>query len=292
MLAMAEMMGMSGPGGGPQVDITITDASGEKVRSMKGPAQAGLNRVVWNLRRDGFKQPPGGGDPMMEMLFGGGPEVPPGTYAMEISLGDQVVEGTIEILPDPRSSATEADYRAKWAAILETGALQEAVTDAVVQIIETRADIETIVKKAQAAQKVEAGQEATGLHEEPAAEAPAEEGEQAAQDPYGRLIEMGGEISKKLTALEGRLRTPPDVKGIVAQDDAMAEVSTAMMRLTSSWDQPSSADEAYVRQTRYAIEKILVDLRALFEGETSELRSLTRAAGIELLPEVEGPHLH
>lgn len=81
---MAEMMGMAGPGGGPQVDITISDSSGEEIRSMKGPAKPGLNRAVWNLRRNGFKQPPGGGDPMMEMLFGGGPEVPAGTYGMKI----------------------------------------------------------------------------------------------------------------------------------------------------------------------------------------------------------------
>ena len=63
----------------------------------------------------------------------------------------------------------------------------------------------------------------------------------------------------------------------------MAEVSQALMRLTSSWDAPSSADRADVRQTRHMIEKILADLNALFDGEISEFRVLTRSAGIELL---------
>ncbi len=295
MLAMAEMMGMAGPGGGPQVDITITDSSGKKVRSMKGPAKAGLNRAVRNLRRDRFQQPPGGGDPMMEMLFGGGPEVPVGTYGMKISLGDHEIEGSIEVLADPRSTVTDADRQAKWAAIHEAGALQETVVDAVVRIIETRTDIEVIVKKAQAAQEAEkeaAGEGAAGLHEELGAETQGQEGEQAEQDPYGQLVKMGGEINKKLAALEGRLRTPPDAKGIVAQEDAMAEVSQALMRLTSSWDAPSSTDEAYVRQARHMIETIRTDLNALFDGEISEFRSLTRTAGIALLPEMEGPHQH
>jgi hypothetical protein len=124
------------------------------------------------------------------------------------------------------------------------------------------------------------------LHEEPGAETQGQEGEPAEQNPYGQLVKMGGEINKKLAALEGRLRTPPDTKGIVAQDDAMAEVSQALMRLTSSWDAPSSTDEAYVRQARHMIETILTDLNALFDEEISEFRNLTRTAGIALLPEM------
>jgi len=275
MLAMAAMMGMAGPGGGPQVDITITDSSGNKVRSMKGPGKPGLNRAIWNLRRDGFKQPPGGGDPLMEMLFGGGPEVPAGTYGMSISFGDNEIAGSIEVLADPRSTATDAERQAKWAAILEAGGLQETVADAVVRIIETRADIDMIIKKAQAEQKAQ--KEAAG---------------EGGQDPYVQIVKTGGELNNSLAVLEGRLRTPPDVKGIVAQEDAMADVGTVLMRLTSSWDAPSSADEAYLRQTRHTIDEILTDLSALYEGEISEFRNLTRSAGIELLAEREGPHRH
>ena len=46
-----------GPGGGPpgrnaaQVEITITDADGEVVQTLNGPAGAGLHTVTWNLRR-------------------------------------------------------------------------------------------------------------------------------------------------------------------------------------------------------------------------------------------------
>ncbi len=45
-----------GPGGGPraprgpQVEITITDADGEVVQTLNGPAGAGLHTVTWNLR--------------------------------------------------------------------------------------------------------------------------------------------------------------------------------------------------------------------------------------------------
>ena len=64
------------------------------------------------------------------------------------------------------------------------------------------------------------------------------------------------------------------------------------MRLTSSWDAPSSADEAYVRHARFKIEGVLTDLNALFNGEISEFRDLTHTAGIELLSEKDELHLH
>ncbi len=49
--------GAGGPGGGPggrnapRVEITITDADGEVVQTLNGPAGAGLHTVTWNLRR-------------------------------------------------------------------------------------------------------------------------------------------------------------------------------------------------------------------------------------------------
>jgi photosystem II stability/assembly factor-like uncharacterized protein len=278
-IAMAEMMGMAPPSGGPQVDITITDAAGGKIRSMRGPAAPGVNRAVWNLRRDNFRQPPGGGDPMMEMLSGGGPEVPAGTYGVKVSFGDQEVEGTIEILADPRSSVSDADRRAKWAAIQEAGDLQERLADAVVRMIEASSDIDVITKKAQAALQRE--RESAGA--EAGAAGPG--GGAGEQSPYTQLVRTGSEIKRKLAELEGRLRTSPDSKGIVAQEDAMTHLSEALTRLTSSWDAPSSTDDAYLRQARTRIDAILADVEALFAGEISDYRDLTRRAGVELLGE-------
>ena len=35
---------------GPRVEITVTDAAGEEVRTLRGPAGAGLHTVTWNMR--------------------------------------------------------------------------------------------------------------------------------------------------------------------------------------------------------------------------------------------------
>lgn len=43
-------MGPGGPPPGPQIEIAIADANGEVVRTLKGPATAGLQKVTWDLR--------------------------------------------------------------------------------------------------------------------------------------------------------------------------------------------------------------------------------------------------
>jgi hypothetical protein len=65
----------------------------------------------------------------------------------------------------------------------------------------------------------------------------------------------------------------------------MTHLSEALTRLTSSWDAPSSTDDAYLRQARTRIDAILADVEALFAGEISDYRDLTRRAGVELLGE-------
>src|SRR6185295_18975793 len=42
----------------PEVEIRIADASDKVIRTFTAPVHQGLNRVIWNLARDGFKQFP------------------------------------------------------------------------------------------------------------------------------------------------------------------------------------------------------------------------------------------
>jgi photosystem II stability/assembly factor-like uncharacterized protein len=85
---------------GPQVLLIVRDAEGQAVRWIEGPAEAGLHRASWDLRRPlpdpvdlvvpDFV-PPWGGEPR-------GPLAPPGTYSVELLLasglrGDYGVPG-------------------------------------------------------------------------------------------------------------------------------------------------------------------------------------------------------
>jgi hypothetical protein len=73
---------------GPRVLLQVSDAAGEPVRWVEGPARAGLHRVTWDLRRPapdpialaspGFR-PPWMTDPV-------GPWAPPGRYSVQMVL--------------------------------------------------------------------------------------------------------------------------------------------------------------------------------------------------------------
>jgi hypothetical protein len=130
------------------VRLTITDRSGKVVREINGTREAGLNRVVWDLRY-GAPQPPGGGpqggggrggggggrgqggqqaaataegqEPAPPAFGGGGgfgggargPRVAPGDYTLKLSAAGKQLTGTVRVEEDPRIQISAAD-RQKW----------------------------------------------------------------------------------------------------------------------------------------------------------------------------------
>jgi hypothetical protein len=109
------------------VKITITDASGAVVRDLKGPKEAGLSRVVWDLRLNPPAVPAegqgGGGG-----FFGNprGPRVQPGEYAIKIAAGDKTATGKVLVQEDPRIQIVAADRGRLNEAIARAYALQKS----------------------------------------------------------------------------------------------------------------------------------------------------------------------
>jgi photosystem II stability/assembly factor-like uncharacterized protein len=110
------------------VKITITDKSGAVMRELKGPKEAGLNRIVWDLRLTPAAPPTegqgggGGGG-----FFGGprGPRVQPGEYVIKIIAGDKTATGKVIVQEDPRIQIVEADRGKLSDTIAKVYALQK-----------------------------------------------------------------------------------------------------------------------------------------------------------------------
>ncbi len=81
------------------VALTLSDAMGSPVRALKGPGEAGLNEVIWDLR---VEESDASGAAM-----GAGPRVLPGTYLVRIEAGVQVMEGEVTVRLDPRAVADD-----------------------------------------------------------------------------------------------------------------------------------------------------------------------------------------
>lgn len=110
------------------VKLTITDQSGAVVRDLKGPKEAGLNRLIWDLRLNPPAPPPEGQGEGGGGFFGTprGPRVRPGEYVIKISAGDKSATGNVLVVEDPRIQVVEADRGRLNDAIAKVYALQKS----------------------------------------------------------------------------------------------------------------------------------------------------------------------
>ena len=91
------------------------DAKGEVVRHFSSDAKErseqlrvkkGMNHINWNLT----KPNPKGVDGVFVGLGAGGHRLAPGKYTAKITYGEQEIMKALEVVPDPRWSATDAQY--------------------------------------------------------------------------------------------------------------------------------------------------------------------------------------
>jgi len=107
------------------VTVTIQDAGGKAIRTLKGTKNVGMNRVWWDLRNDstpparlrtpplyapevrlgaeGWRPAPGIGTLMVLM--------PPGTYTVKLSAGGQELTQPLVVRKDPNSGGSEEEIR-------------------------------------------------------------------------------------------------------------------------------------------------------------------------------------
>ncbi len=139
------------------VTLEILDADGAVVRTYASdPAEAGnesfsritpeagLNRVAWNFRTEGL--------PEVEGLipFGSlaGRVMPPGTYRVRLTHGDDVVTRSFEVRPDPRRNATAAQYAAQDAFVAEAQEMVRELYRSIVRLRSVREQVGDVVARA------------------------------------------------------------------------------------------------------------------------------------------------
>ena len=123
---------------GEEVTIEIVD-DGAVIRTLKGPAEAGLNRTTWRLRRKGVRGPTTpkeaaekpDGEPA-------GPEVMPGTYTVRYRYDDHVDSTTVTVKPDPRIEGMRAAQEDKLELYDRLMSVTEAATEAADRLREAK----------------------------------------------------------------------------------------------------------------------------------------------------------
>ena len=245
------------------VKIEIADASGKVVRTMDGPAKLGLNRAVWDLGRDAFRQPAtdNRGFPRDQES---GPEVPPGTYTVTVRYGGQEAKSTVKVAAAPVLQASDGDWQAREAAIVRLGKLQNAAVEAIERVAAARKDVDLVLQKLQPKDKKKDAAESK-------------------EDPNKALKNAARDLQKKLTDLDRRLWVSPDVKGIVDDRSLLARIDSAQFPVTSAWSAPSATAKVALEQAEAAAKSTLADVNKLFAEDVAAFREKVTAAKIGLL---------
>ena len=123
---------LASAGAQDSVTLTIADASGKTVRSMKGPAKAGINRAWWDLRYDPTIEPRQRVSPMYAAEITIPPQgrpmpdggrfailAPPGTYTVKVRLAGQELSQPLTVLKDPNAGGSEEEIRTQTALLTE-----------------------------------------------------------------------------------------------------------------------------------------------------------------------------
>jgi photosystem II stability/assembly factor-like uncharacterized protein len=100
-------------GGVRTVHLTVLDGKGTVVRTLEGPAEPGVNRVVWGLRKQPCGPPGRSAEGVPTEIS---PRVLPGTYTVRLALQEHRVAQPLIVRPDPRSAFTAADLEAAYEA--------------------------------------------------------------------------------------------------------------------------------------------------------------------------------
>ena len=246
-----------------EVKVEILNGDGDVIRTLKGPAEAGINRTYWELDRKGIRFNfgffGGGGNQRDRDEEPGGASVLPGTYTARVSYGDHVGETTIDVHMDPRLDANVADLEARLALYDQWESHAELASKATERLSKAKETIGTVNKR-------------LGDRED---------------DDAKDLKKQGKETEEKITALTERF-SGKQVQGIRRDPETVvSRLFTARSYISSGLNAPDPSATIALEQAKEELTGIIDDVNAFFAGDWAEYQQAVDAANVSLFDEVE-----
>ncbi|MDQ7040422.1 MAG: hypothetical protein Q9M35_05730 [Rhodothermus sp.] len=244
-----------------RVTVEIVDAEGKVIRRLRGPAKPGINRVVWDLRRKGPEFPSLEAPRRRPDRERPGVTVLPGTYKVRLKLDGRADSAEVQVLPDPRLPATEADRRAKFATLMRVERHIETAAEAMKRLRRTREALQRLLEQIQE-----------------------------------RKDTLAQEVRKEARRLQQRLDSlryqivPKEVQGLLRDPRVLsAQLGYVYRSLQSSWDAPTPAQMKYLEIAEKRLAQILEQINRFFEEELPAFRTQVEALQLEWIPTFEKP---
>jgi photosystem II stability/assembly factor-like uncharacterized protein len=246
---------------------TWTQAPTDKEDESPGPndppetrvlaTEIGLNRHVWDLRYPGMTR---FDDLIMWADMKAGPRAVPGRYRVRLKIGEVEQEVNFDVLPDPRSNSTLADYQAQFAFVTEARNLLSRTHAEITRIRAVRTQLDEL-------------QTRLSSNEESAAEGDT----------------LDGSITTLLMAMTAIEEALYQTKNESRQDPLNYPIRlnnklTSLMRSVAAGDaKPTNQAHEVKTVLTVAIEAHLIDLTALWTKDLPALQAQISTLGLSLL---------
>ncbi|MFK7847059.1 MAG: hypothetical protein AB8G77_17285 [Rhodothermales bacterium] len=266
--AAAAQSGPNAPAEAPAADdekkesvkIEILNAAGEVIRTLKGPAEAGINRTYWEMRQKGIRFNFGfGGGNDNDDSEPAGASVLPGTYTARISYGEHTGETEINVKMDPRVDASIEDLAARLALYNGWESDAEVFNKASDQIKDAQSTIKAVNSRLD------------DLDEEKAAD----------------LKKMGKELTEKLDTFSDKM-SGKQVQGIRRDPQTVrSKLFTARGYITSGFNAPDESAHIALKQSRDVLNTAIEEINTFFAEDWASYQQAVQDANVSLFEKHE-----
>ncbi|HEX8685877.1 MAG TPA: hypothetical protein VF654_05225, partial [Pyrinomonadaceae bacterium] len=210
------------------------------------PADAGLNRFVWDMRYQEATRFPG------MILWAGGvncPRAVPGTYQVKLTADGQTYTQTFEIRKDPRLQTTQEEFAKQLALLTKIRDKLTETHNAVAQIRDVRRQLDDLLKRAAdqpGAKPVLTAGAALGKKLQAVEEELYQTKNQSSQDPLNFPIKLNNKLAA-LGGIVGSADAQPTEQSYALYDELAAKIDAQLRQLNQVMTDDLKSFNALVR---------------------------------------------
>lgn len=245
--------GMGGAAGKTDVQVTILDAGGEKIRTINGTEKKGFNRIYWDLRHEAPKSSSRSSSPWRR--FRGGLTALPGTYTVKIKYHDREMSRTFEVKNDPRLDIDTEVLKKNFQLAKGVQGISAALNKAEKQIKDTRKLIKTVREYAM-----------------------------GTRSPKTRnVMKACRELDKKLQELAEKITPEPKKQGISDRSEGLnRQVRMVQYGFSRSYLPATQAVKVKYEKMKVEVNTFLKELNAFYETEVAGFEKTVKESGFSL----------
>ncbi len=203
-------------------------------------SDAGLNRYVWDMRYPGMER---FDKLIMWADMRQGPKAVPGTYRAKLTVGDVEQDVDFEIVTDPRSTSSNADYRAQFEFISETRDLLSRTHVEIRKVRQLRTQLDGLKVRLEA--DAASDQASADLIEEidllletvtPIEESLYQTQNESRQDPLNYPIRLNNKLTSLMRSVDVGNARPTD-GALAVREELSAVIESELELLDEVWEE-------------------------------------------------------